>query len=624
MRALDASSLITITDADGIIIDVNQKFCETSEYARDELLGQDHRIVNSGYHSKEFMHELWHTVNRGEVWHGDIRNRKKSGAVFWTQTIIVPFLDKNQKPYQFYAIRHDITAQRESDNRLRDHALLLDKARDAIQVRSLDQRILYWNDSCIRLYGYSREEAIGRSTRELLYEDPEIFDRAIAELFEKKEFTGALPQVTKDKRSLLVQMHWTLVSPADGTSELVFCINSDITEKHKLEQQLLRSQRLESIGTLAGGIAHDLNNILTPILLAVEVLKTSTLSPDQRELIDTIALSGRRGAGIIKQVLSFARGVDGNRVPMHLDKLLKDIEKIIKETFPKNIRLTFKLPQELWLIQGDETQLHQVVMNLVVNARDAMPHGGELLIVAENQTLDAQYAGMFQEISPGKFVVVRVEDSGQGMSTEVIDRIFEPFFTTKSPDKGTGLGLSTSIGIVKAHGGIIRIYSELQKGSRFHVYLPAWQSEEEIVAEKILSTIPHGNGEKILVVDDELLIRNVTRQTLEANGYRVATAQDGAEAIAIYAEQRDEIKLILTDMMMPVMDGLGTIKVIRKMNPVLPIVVMSGLDANSRLTQLSGDGIKYFLPKPYSADLLLKTIYQALHEPSKNTESEGR
>lgn len=676
------------------------------------------------------MRDLWQTINRGEVWRGDMRNRIKNGSIFWTQTTIVPFLDKNQKPYQFYAIRHniterkqieeknqlivgaltdlifildykgtildfhasdlnrlmfqpseflgktpealfppelaaqmmqlirnaiesnhretlkyrlvlksqigyyeayasrlddnriitiirDVTEQRLATARLREHAALLDHARDAIHVRSLDHRILYWNDSCTRLYGYSREEVIGKSTRELLYADPTAFDCAHAELLEKKEFRGDLKQITKDKRELIVQMHWTLVADEDDSKQSIFCINSDVTEQRKTEQQFLRAQRLESIGTLASGIAHDLNNILTPILLAVEVLKTAEMQADQKELIDTVELSARRGASIVKQVLSFARGADGNRVPMQVTNLLKDIENIIKETFPKNIRLTVKLPQDVWSVYGDETQLHQVVMNLVVNARDAMPKGGELLLGAENQTLDAQYVGMFQGIAPGKFVVVRVEDSGVGMSAEVIERIFEPFFTTKDVDRGTGLGLSTSIGIVKAHGGIIRMYSEPKKGSRFHVYLPAWQSEEEIADEELLTKIPRGKGEKILVVDDEAPIRKVTRQTLEMNGYRVETAQDGAEAIAVYAEQKNSIQLVVTDMMMPVMDGLGTIQVLRKMNPKLPIIVASGLDANGRLAQLSAYGIKFFLPKPYSSDTLLKTIYQALNNDKK-------
>ncbi|MBS0619560.1 MAG: PAS domain S-box protein [Spirochaetes bacterium] len=725
-NALAASSLITITDAQGIIIHANEKFCETSRYTQNELLGQEHRIINSGYHSKEFMHTLWQTISRGDIWRGEMCNQAKNGDFFWVDTTIVPFLDSLGKPYQYYAIRHDITERKNVEEknrlivgalsdlvfiidrrgtildfhaanvnrlafqpeeflgktpeaifspelaeqmmqlirrtvenqrteileyslsgkyyeahstpleknrlivivrdvtqaylmneRLREQAELLDHARDAIHVRSLDHRILYWNDSSTRLYGYSAEEAVGQATRTLLYADSTIFDRAFAELLEKGEFIGDIEQIRKDRRKILVQAHWTLVTSQDKKSRSVLCVNSDITEKRQLEEQLLRAQRLESIGALAGGIAHDLNNILTPILLAMEVFQMGTLTTEQQELVKTIKMSARRGSDIIKQVLSFARGVESHAVPIDVRNLLSDIERIVRETFPKKIRIRVNVPHDVWQIRGDETLLHQVLMNLVVNARDAMPDGGQLLIEAENQPLDAQYVGMLPDISPGNFVILRVEDSGIGMAPSVIEKIFEPFFTTKGVTEGTGLGLSTSIRIVKAHGGIIRIYSEPKKGSRFDVYLPSWKSEEKNAIDQILMTAPRGNGENILVIDDEASIRNVTQQTLEAYGYRVVTAPDGAEAVALYAAQQDTIHLILTDMMMPVLDGLATIQVIRKMNATIPIIAVSGLEANGRLARLSLFDVKFFLPKPYSAETLLQTVHQALQEYKK-------
>lgn len=529
-----------------------------------------------------------------------------SGAAYF-EALFSPLDDR-----RIIVVARDVTAKRKADEQMREQAVLLDRAQDAILVRSLDHVIQYWNQGAERIYGWSREEAVGKSARELLYDDTTIFDSAIEELMEKREFNGELSQITKDKRSIVVQVRWTLVFDDIGNPKSVLAINSDITERKKLEQQFLRAQRLESIGTLAGGIAHDLNNVLTPIMLAIEVMKMGQLSDDQKELLETIALSARRGAGMVKQVLSFARGVEGNPAPMQVAHLLADIEKIIRDTFPKNISLVINTPKDLWPIRGDKTQLHQVVLNIAVNARDAMDDGGELLLAAENHTLDEQYAGMYPGVSPGKFVRIRIEDSGEGMPPEILEKIFEPFFTTKDPGKGTGLGLSTSIGIVKGHGGFIRAYSEPGKGTRFHIYLPALLSSKSTAAEDVQQVLPRGEGEWILVVDDEAPVRNVTRQTLEAFGYRVKTASDGAEAVAVYAASKDEISLMLTDMMMPVLDGLGTIQVIRKMNPNLPIIAASGLEANGKTARLSGEGVKFFLSKPYSADVLLKTIRQAL------------
>jgi len=372
---------------------------------------------------------------------------------------------------------------------------------------------------------------------------------------------------------------------------------------------------MESIGTLAGGIAHDLNNILTPIMLSIDMLKTTSSDPKTVKILQTIEVSAKRGADIVRQVLSFARGLEGQRIEVQPKHLLKDLESIIKDTFPKDIQLHFSVPNDTWTILGDPTQVHQILMNLCVNARDAMPHGGSLTIDVENCVLDAQFSAMSPEAKPGRYVNISVTDTGSGIPPDVLDKIFEPFFTTKELNKGTGLGLSTVLAIVKSHEGIVNVYSEPGKGTTFKVYLPAMElSAQAKVNESDQTALPRGNGEIILVVDDEASILVITSQTLQAFGYQVLTATDGAEAVALYAQRRNEIAVVLTDMMMPVMGGEAVIRVLTRINPAIKIIAASGLCANVNLARVPGSGVEHFLTKPYTAGALLKTLRAILEK----------
>jgi CheY-like chemotaxis protein len=369
---------------------------------------------------------------------------------------------------------------------------------------------------------------------------------------------------------------------------------------------------MESIGTLAGGIAHDLNNVLAPIMMATAIMEMRFPDPESQSLIAVLTECAQRGADMVGQVLTFARGVDGQRMEVQIASLVQDIEKIVKDTFYKHIQVRTLIPHDLWTVEGDPTQLHQVLLNLCVNARDAMPQGGTLILSAGNLVIDAHYAALNSEARPGPYVFLEIEDSGTGIPAEVIEKIFDPFFTTKELGKGTGLGLSTTLAIAKSHGGFIRVQSEPGKGTTFKVYLPAQVGTSTAVKAQSGLEMPPGNGELILVVDDEPSVRQITRQTLEAFGYRVLLAADGVEALAIYAGQGAQIALVLTDMMMPVMDGAATIQVLRKLNPELPIIAASGLSANSQGDQATRLGVSHFLPKPYTAETLLKALRKAL------------
>src|SRR5581483_9295356 len=396
---------------------------------------------------------------------------------------------------------------------------------------------------------------------------------------------GELHQVTKDGREIIAECHWTLVrDDADGPKSIL-AINTDITAKKKLEAQFLRAQRMESIGTLAGGIAHDLNNVLSPVLTAINLLQIKITDPESRRLIQILQTNIERGADMVRQVLTFARGVEGERIMLQPKHLIREVVKILRETLPKAIEIRIALPDDLWVVTGDATQLYQVLMNLCVNARDAMPGGGALTISAENLVLDDSYARMHLEANPGRFVLIRITDTGVGIPAENLNKVFEPFFTTKEYGKGTGLGLSTVVGIVKSHQGFVDVYSEINRGTEFKVYLPAVTSEMMQQAEAEQAELPAGHGELVLLVDDEAAIREITRGTLEAYGYNVMTAADGTEAVAIYAANKDSIQVVLTDMMMPYMDGPATIRALRKMDPRVRIIASSGLAADGKLAE---------------------------------------
>jgi PAS domain S-box-containing protein len=386
----------------------------------------------------------------------------------------------------------------------------------------------------------------------------------------------------------------------------------DITEQRKLEAQFLRSQRMESIGTLAGGIAHDLNNVLAPIILSVDLLRSDLPAERRDALLKTVETSARRGAGMVKQVLMFARGVDGDRVQLNPKYLLQEIERIIGETFPRTMEIVTEVAADCSPVLGDVTQLQQVLLNLCVNSRNAMPGGGRLTLSASNVDVDAHYAGMNSGAKPGPHVLLQVTDTGEGIPQAIIDKIFDPFFTTKEMGKGTGLGLSTVQAIVKSHGGFVHVYSEPKRGTTFKIYLPATSlaAVESSPLEPV--ELPRGQGQLILVVDDEEPIRHVTKNTLEAFGYRVLVAQDGAEAVALFAQHSEDVALVLTDMMMPVLDGAAAILIMNRIKPGTRVIATSGLTSAQALSKKLPDTVKHHLSKPYPADKLLLTVSQVL------------
>ena len=397
--------------------------------------------------------------------------------------------------------------------------------------------------------------------------------------------------------------------PRDGTPQA----RTNAATKKRLDEQYQRTHRLESIGMLASGIAHDLNNVLAPIILAAPILREHATNPEDLRMITSLEKSAERGVDLVRQILSFAHGAGSEQTLVQVQHLLKEALTTTGETFPKNIRVRENIPGNLWPIMADPTQVHQVLLNLCVNARDAMPAGGTLWVSAENCVLDEVTARSIEGARPGAWVVLHVEDTGTGIQEGALAQIWEPFFSTKGDGKGTGLGLSTVKSIVESHNGFISLRTQAGRGTIFRVYLPA---SEGAASAGVVEIAPpkneRGNGELVLVVDDEPQIRSITATMLSRNGYRVLTAGDGAEAVALFATRSGEISVLITDLIMPNLDGAALANIAQHLNPKLKILAMSGLSSANRNGKTERFG-GAFLFKPFKVQTLLGAVHSLLH-----------
>lgn len=513
----------------------------------------------------------------------------------------------------YTAILRDVTEAVRRRQQIEQQSQMLDQVSDAISIVDVHGKITYWNHGAQTLFGWSADEAIGKDARELFYHgESEILSMILRETNLRGAWSGELTKTARSGNTVIVDHRRTTLRNNDGTPNGYLCIDIDITHRKKQERLSLRSQRLESIGTLAGGIAHDLNNVLTPILMGASLLASDRATANRQGLLDTLVASARRGAGLIQQLLAFAGGIQGERHPIQIAQLIEETRGLLDHTFPKSIEIKTKVAGDCPSVLGDPTELAQILMNLCINARDAMPDGGVLVVEAARTILSEPGLLPHPDARSGEYLILRVSDNGCGMSTEVLDRIFDPFFTTKEFGKGTGLGLATVQGIAKSYGGFVMVYSEVARGSTFSLFLPAAIARESVVDRNDELSVEAGSGRLVLLVDDELTIIQMTSAVLKSNGYQVVTASDGLSAVDIFSQRHTEISVVLLDMMMPGIDGLESLTRLRRIDPKVCVIACSGLRTSQREKDVIAAGAKEFLSKPYSDEQLLQSLARVL------------
>jgi two-component system cell cycle sensor histidine kinase/response regulator CckA len=583
----------------------------------EELVGRTMTEAYPGIDQTEMFAVLRHSMDVGVAAEIESEFRGPDQTIKWFQLMIQPV------PEGLFILSLEITGRRRAEAALQEtrarFEAVIESLPEGLIIADQEGKILHWNQAALEMLGFSKgAEPVSRASVARLFRlfdldgVPLSFDQwPMARVLSGDEFKDYELRVTADTlpSQRIFSYSGATVRYGDGHA-LAFVTIRDITERKAMQEQFERSQRMESIGSLVGGIAHDLNNILMPILLGTTLLRRFNDDHRCAPTIDNIERSAHRAADLVKQVLSFARGTGLSSVAVDVRQVLADVESIAISTFPKNLTWSIDLAGDLDCVRGDRTQLLQVLLNLALNARDALADGGRIRISARNMAVDGELAES-KGVTAGPYVVLTVSDTGTGMPPEVVQRVFEPFFTTKSAGKGSGLGLFTVYGIVRQYGGFTEVFSEVGKGTTFRVSLPS-DTSPAAAARPESGELPRGNGEVILIVDDEISILASARLLLESFGYSVITADNGAEAIAVYAQRRDTIRLVVTDVMMPLIDGAALIGVLRRMNPEVEVIATSGNSNEDWLVRASTAGASHFLAKPYTAPRILRMVADVL------------
>jgi PAS domain S-box-containing protein len=623
LRAVFDSSFefMGLLTVDGTVVDANQTALMAIAGDRAAVIGQPFWETPWWAYVPEQRLRLREAIKQaatGKIVQMETHHIWADGSLAWIDFSIKPVLDETGQVVMLVPEGRDITERKNAERKIREQAALLDIASDAISVRDLNQRILYWNQGAERLYGWRAAEALGQAAYELLGRNTDEHHEMMPVLLECGEWRGELEKFTKTRQAVTVSARWTLVNDEAGQPKFILSVETDITAKKSLEAQFYQAQRLESLGRLASGIAHDLNNVFTPILTISQLLRLTqrNLSDKAQDQLRLLEDSAKRGASMVQQILSITRSSSGVAAEVDLGVLLQDLGSMLEQSLPRHIDLLLPdfRPEALspqLRVSADPTQLHQVLMNLCVNARDAMPEGGTLTIAAEAIEVDAVTAQAYLDAQVGQYVRLTVADTGTGIDPDVRDRIFDPFFTTKAPGRGTGLGLATVLGIVRASGGFLQVVSDLGAGTQIHIYLPAITgSTTDDGAHAPDPDDPHrGQGELLLLVEDDDAIQQAVRSLLASYNYGVLVANDGFEALDYFAQQPPN--LVVLDVMMPGMDGITLIPRLKALQPDLKIIATSGLPTYHEPTLAAGASA--FLLKPYDLTDLLATISTLMH-----------
>jgi two-component system cell cycle sensor histidine kinase/response regulator CckA len=576
----------------------------------------DHDLFSKERADEALADEL-HIMRTGEPVIGkEEREVWKDGRVTWVSTTKLPLRDATGAVVGTFGVSHDVTDRKLAEERIREQAEIISHAPLAITICDLDQRITYCNAGAMKLFDVPEEKFLGHTPADLVSaETAELLEAGWKSAIATGAWRSEVTVVMNSGRRIECEFHRWRIADDQGEPKGCLTIVIDISERKTLEEQFLRSQRLEAIGTLAGGVAHDLNNTLAPIMMGVEMLRDQL--PGEEQVFNMILDSAKRGADMVRLLLTYAKGSEGERAAIPPERLIKEIVHLMKGSFPKSIKIASRCDREIPSVLGDATQLHQVLLNLCVNARDAMPNGGTLTLEAECGNVEPTSAGAPLDLPPGRYVLLRVRDTGTGIAPEIMDRIMDPFFTTKGPEKGTGLGLSTVVGIVKGHSGYLHVQSKIGFGSTFTVFLPVAPAVAETPAAGKVDSELRGNGEAILFIDDEPAVRDVARAVMRRLNYKPLTATDGSDGLIQALLNRSELAAVITDVHMPHMDGIAFVRAFRKMMPGTPVMLASGRLEDGEREEFAANGVVHQLDKPFSAPQLAHALKALLASAKK-------
>ncbi|RLF57654.1 MAG: hypothetical protein DRN37_06125 [Thermoplasmata archaeon] len=624
-----------IFDREGNYMEVNNEFIRESGYEREKIIGTHFGVLP---HPDEMalVLDAYEKALTGETSNFEMRSKNKDGKFVWYSFVNRPIFNDKGEVVAIHCIARNIDekkraerALRESEEKLRRsekrYRDLFDSVSDLIYTQDLEGRFMNGNRAMTSIFGYELEEFIGRKAADFM--KPELGELFYTEYLEgikkKGYYEGISSYFTKDGRKIYLEFRSNLIRPADG-EPFISGIARDVTDRvlaqreiEKLNKQMLQAQKMEAIGTLAGGIAHDFNNLLQGILGYTQILamEKDKGDPDIARL-QQIEKAAHRASELTQQLLTFSRKVESRKRPVDLNHEVEQVEKILKRTIPKMIDIELNLEKNLEAISADPSQLEQIIMNLGVNARDAMPEGGKLLLETENVILDEEFCKDHLGARPGKYALLRISDTGIGMNRRTLEHIFDPFFTTKEVGKGTGLGLAMVYGIVKSHEGYIMCASEPGDGTTFKIYFPVMEgipARFETEAKNNEATSERGS-ETILLVDDEEILRDIGRDILETFGYTVLLAPDGESALELYKERRKHISLVILDLIMPGMGGKQCLEKLLKINPDTKVVIASGYSIDGHAKDALKAGAKAFVSKPYELNKMLQAVRSVLDE----------
>lgn len=503
----------------------------------------------------------------------------------------------------------DITARRLAEEQMRAQTAIMEQAQDAIIICGPDDEIIYWNRSAERIYGWTAAEARGRNLNTFLHPaPPPQLAEARKSVLILGNWHGELRQAAKDGSTVEVRSRWTLFRDAAGKPQSLLVVNSDLRSQLRDEGEFKRAQHVASLEVLADTLARDMQLMVEPLLLSSQLLRLRGRNQDAPDLYSP------RLAELIRQTDLLAQSTTVVRVPLPLSSLVEEVVRLLRMSFPANVAVTTSVPADLWTVTGDPDAVRQVLVNLSINAREAMPEGGILELNAENLALSGDDGRLRGVGRPGLHVVITLSDTGRGIPSQDLSRIFNPFFRHQEQGHAVGTGLTAVRAIVQSHGGFVTVESEMNQGSRFRVYLPATTQAAVVEVRPTRRALPHGHGECILLVDDEAGFREITQVTLEKYGYRVLAASDGSEGLALFMRHRDEIKLVLTDIVMPVMDGAALIGSLNKLGVRIPFLAVSGLVEREKvMVSTAAPGVSVeFLAKPFSPEALLTLVRELL------------